>query len=519
MIQKICKNTLCPKIISYLSMMLFIMTPLIAGVLFCAADGKSLSDIYIPLGGWSDEITYYKQIEGILSHGIPRGYFGYNQSQALYGPFGYWGFLPLIPYAVWGLFFGWTYTSPIYANIFVCILAFIFIYFALNPSKKWCLSFSLFWLCFQFLNRHVLSGAIEATLLLPLLIIVILGEYLLSDKFRKQNQLNRRKENCFIVICTIIIFFMTVLRPYYAVFYLIPFWAVIKNKQKAGIITIPMAALMSIVCFVLYKQYTCAAYFDDVILLDDMLAGGIIGILNKIASDTVLIAKFIWYGIRYRDIPGWYYLYLFVELAIMLIVCVARWIKKEAAPKMYIVTLIGNGLILLSIILLFTIVVGGRHILPLIVVNAVLLLTETHINIGWLLACIGISCSLLAGEREPLPYRQEEYVEWMEKLEDVFSEYMEVTDTLSYDNVVAMPVSGNSMMDSSKEAVTYYGYLYAVPAGMGVSLDFWEMYEEPENIKAKYILTHPDAQIRVKLEEIGMKCVLEMNELVLYIRE
>lgn len=518
MFQKACEKISWKKVISFLGVILFLLTPLLAGCLLCAKDGKTLADIYIPLGGWSDEITYYKQIESILSHGIPRGYFGYNQSQALYGPFGYWGFLPLIPYVIWGVFFGWTYTSPIYANIFFCVLAFAFIYFVLKPNKMWCFSFSVFWIFFQFFNRHVLSGAIEASLTLQLVIVVVLGECLLSDKIGARMKLSRRKENLLIVVCTTIIFFMTVLRPYYAVFYLIPFWAVIKSKQKAGIITVPLTALFSLILFVLYKKYTCAAYFDDVIHMDEMLAGGVAGFFTKIASDIVELCKYIWYGFRYEDVPGWYYLFWFVELGIMLFVCIFRWVKKKSVPRMYVVTLIGNTLILVSIMLLFTLVVGGRHILPLIIVNAILLLTETHISIGGVLGFIGILCTLLAGNNEPLPYADKEYVVWMEHLQEVFAEHMEVTDTLSYDNVVGTPVSGYSREDVSKEAVTYYGYLYAVPAGLGVSIDFWEMYEEPENIKAKYIIVHPDSSIRDRLEEKGMKAVLEMEELVLYVR-
>lgn len=99
--------------------LLFCLTPLISAILFCMMDGKMITDIYIPLGGWSDEITYYKQIEGILSHGMPRGYFGYNQSKALYGSLSVWGLVPLIPYVIWGKIFGWNYCSPIFANIFL----------------------------------------------------------------------------------------------------------------------------------------------------------------------------------------------------------------------------------------------------------------------------------------------------------------------------------------------------------------------------------------------------------------
>ena len=112
------------------------MVPLLSAILFCFRDGKLISDIYIPLGGWSDEITYYKQIEGILAYGMPRGYFGYNQSRALYGSLGVWGLLPLIPYVIFGFFFGWNYCSPIYANILFSMLAFLVIYIFLRPDKK-----------------------------------------------------------------------------------------------------------------------------------------------------------------------------------------------------------------------------------------------------------------------------------------------------------------------------------------------------------------------------------------------
>lgn len=511
MSQAITNKITIGKIVSFAAGVLFILTPLLSGILQCALDGKTLADIYIPLGGWSDEITYYKQIESMVSHGIPRGYFGFNQSKAIWGPFAYWGVLPLIPYVIWGVVFGWTYTSPIYANIFFCILAFAFIYFMLHPDKKWCFSFSLFWLFFQYLNRHILSGVVEASVIQQLVFIVVIGECLLSDKVREKVEITSRKEKILLITCIVFIFFMTVVRPYYAVLYLIPFWAVVRDKNKVGMITVPAVALLSIIVFVIYKKYTCAAYFNDVILVDEMFAEGIKGIGTQIWGDIVELGKYIWYALRYHDAVGWYYIFLFVELFIMLLVVVYGLFKKRAIPRMYVVTLIGNGLILLSIMLLYSLVVGGRHILALIVVNAILLLTETHISIGGGLAVLGILCSLLAGQKEPIPYANKEYVAWLENLKAVFAEHMEVTDQLSYDNVVGMPVSG--------DAVTYYGYLFAVPAGMGVSIDFWEMYEEQGNIKAKYIIAHPNAGVRDRLEAVGMECVVEMDELVLYVRE
>lgn len=513
------KNLSRNKLFHILCMIMFILTPLLSAIVFCAVDGKTIADIYIPLGGWSDEITYYKQIEGMVSYGIPKGYFGYDQSKAVYGPFGYWGILPLIPYAIWGVLFGWTYSSLIYANIFYCVIAFAFIYFFLRPNKKWCLSFAAFWCCFQFLIRHILSGAIEAFMIQLLVFVFVIGECLLSEKVRAKMNLTPLKDTVLIVICTGIVFFMTVIRPYYAVFYLIPFWVVIQKKKIKGIITVPLVALLSMICFVLYKEYFCAAYFDDVIRIEDMLSGGIMGIFTMLFNNTLQIFKYVWYALRYYDVTGWYYSYLFVEWAIMFLACLYNAFRKKVLPKMYIVALVGEILIVISIMLLFTMVVGGRHILTLIVANAVILITETHIGIGGILALVGILCTLLSGKNEPLPYADDEYVAWMETLEEVFAEHMVVTDELSYDNVIGMPVRDKSREDGTTDTVTYYGYLYAVPAGIGVSLDYDYVYEDPENVKAKYVLAHPDGMIRLKLEEMGMKCVVEMDELVLYMRE
>lgn len=499
---------------------LFLLTPLISGILFCAMDGKTLADIYIPLGGWSDEITYYKQIEGMVSHGSPIGYSGYNQSRAAFGPYAYWGVLPLIPYAIWGHIFGWTYTSPIYANIFFCVLAFALIYVFLRPSKKCCLAFSVFWITFEYLNRHVLSGVVEASVVQQLVLVIVLGELLLSDKVGAKQMLSQKKENVIVIICTALVFFMTVVRPYYAVFYLIPFWSVAKRRNKVGIVAVPVAAFLSLVVFFLYKEYFCAAYFGEVILTDVIMGpDGIRGILRHIVSDIVEIAKYIWYGIRYYDAVGWYYLLLLAELASMLGVCIYRGCRKKSIPKIYVVSLIGSTLILLSMMILYDLPTGGRHILAILVVNALILLVESHEGFCILLGGIGVLCTIFAGRREPIPYIEPEYAQWMEELEVLFAEKVQLTDELSYDNVVTLPVSDTSATDMQKKVGVYYGLMYAMPAGMGVSGDEERIYDNPENVKAKYILVHPDGMVRQKLEAMGMVCIMEQEEFALYARE
>lgn len=499
----------------------FILTPLFSAILFCLKDGQSINDIYIPLGGWSDEITYYKQIEGILSHGMPKGFFGYNQSRALYGPLSVWGIIPLIPYIIWGFIFGWNYVSPIYANIFFGILAMTGIYFILRPRKKTMAALSLFWFCNQFLNRYVLSGVIEASVMMQLVFVIACGEYLLSDRIRSRKNRNftPHRDNVVMILCTALISFMTLARPYFAVLYLIPLWKGLQDKKKALVISLPLVALATIALFFVNNHYFCSTYFSNVLSLEHLGSNGIGGIFSLIFQSFVEIIKLIWYAIRYKGSGvGWYYLLLGTELLVMLITCIYRTLKKRPVPPLYVATLIGNVLILLSIIILYDLGVGARHILALIVANMILLLIEGNGYFGILLSGICLFSLYQTWGADALPYRTDAYVEYMTELENDFADVITVTNKLSYDNVVAMPTADHSAQNPDSGVCTYYGILFAMPSGVGISLDFEDFYENPDNLKAGYILVHRDGQIRHTLEKIGMKCVYEKEELMLYKR-
>jgi hypothetical protein len=58
--------------------------------------------------------------------------------------------------------------------------------------------------------------------------------------------------------------------------------------------------------------------------------------------------------------------------------------------------------------------------------------------------------------------------------------------------------------------------MFALPSGLGVSLDFEDFYEDPDNIKAGYVLVHPQGKIRDMLEKMGMECIIEEKDYLLY---
>ncbi len=498
----------------------FVSIPLIAAALFCLKDGKAINDVYIPLGGWSDEITYYKQIEGILSYGLPRGYFGYNQSKALYGPFGVWGIIPLIPYVIWGFLFGWNYTSPIYANIFFCMLALFILYLLIHPKKNWMIIFSIFWICNQFLNRYLLSGVIEASIIAQLLTVTALGTYLLSDVIRHESrQAHPLSDGTALVLCTLLICFMSLERPYFEVLFLIPLWKAIKDRRKTWIALLPIIAIVTLALFFLNNHYFCSTYFTNIFSAQSILDGGFSGIIYRIFSNMIEIARLIWYAVRYKGMGvGWYYLLLFLELFSMIVVCVYRLLTHRKLPPMYLITLIGNVLILLSLIIMYDLGVGARHILALIVANSITLIIETRLPVNALLALVCCFSIIQTGSADAIPYRNDDYANYMIQLKEEFSKVVSVSDDISYDNVVAMPTADSSASNPGQSVCTYYGLMFAMPSGVGISLDFEDFYETPENIKAGYILVHPDGTIREKLESWGMHRVYQNDELMLYAR-
>ena len=112
-----------------LTAFLMALVPIACCIVTCAIDGKGVNDVYIPSSTWNDGLYYYKLVEAILEHGFPGGYYGYNESHALALSFGAWSPVLLLPWVIWGAFFGWSLMSPVICNIVLMSLAvFIFTY-------------------------------------------------------------------------------------------------------------------------------------------------------------------------------------------------------------------------------------------------------------------------------------------------------------------------------------------------------------------------------------------------------
>ena len=69
---------------------------------------------------WNDDVLYYKQLASVLKYGYPKGFFGYNESQASIGAFGAWSPALFYIYAVPAWAIGIRPNMVLLCNIFLC---------------------------------------------------------------------------------------------------------------------------------------------------------------------------------------------------------------------------------------------------------------------------------------------------------------------------------------------------------------------------------------------------------------
>lgn len=89
-----------------------------------------------PMPQWNDEAAYYALIKTWLSTGMPYGYWGFEGGHAIVGTGSAWSPAILFPYALFGMMFGWNYSSVAIANVvFLCIVNALML-LLLKPEKK-----------------------------------------------------------------------------------------------------------------------------------------------------------------------------------------------------------------------------------------------------------------------------------------------------------------------------------------------------------------------------------------------
>ena len=91
----------------------------------------------LPMPMWNDEGAYYELIKTWLATGQPLGYWGFDGGHAIVGTGSAWSPAILFPYALFGMMFGWNYSSAFYANILFLTLAQVLFILLVKPETKY----------------------------------------------------------------------------------------------------------------------------------------------------------------------------------------------------------------------------------------------------------------------------------------------------------------------------------------------------------------------------------------------
>ena len=497
--------------------------PFLCCAAYCLKTDNLISDLYLPAGLWNDDIIYYKEVEGIVHYGIPQGYFGYSDTHALVGSFSVWSPMLLVPWSIWGLFFGWNYMSPIWCNIVMMMLGMGFFAFLAKPNKKQVFWLSVFYALFIRLTRYALSAHVESTVYFMVMLLMALVFYLRRKDARQKPAL---------IAMIVITMVLTWMRPYYIIFLAVPGYYLVKKNRKNSWVMAAVTIVTAGVCFLISK-YLCAAYLDGGTLFDTEFItrffthGFLSGVKNVLyilleGCDTFMkyLGSAISTGHSFGENAGISFAIVFVGFVYKLVIAVREKDKETTLRYGYWTSFF--VIMFLAIIFIFRISSGQKHLLGFTVIG-ILLLAMDGLSEGkmWMIALMYsylFVMMTLDSTSWDIPYDMEGAVHAeLQAGEEVLHKEIQIKEGgPSYDNTIIWVFD-----DVVNEEYVYsrWQMLYALPPGMGINMCLFDKIESDfSNIQSKYIFTVPGGHTEKHLKELGARKLVEYGGCVIYER-
>ncbi len=309
--------------VTMIKALLLALLPLVCCVVYCASQGKTIGQVYLPGSEWNDELFYYKQVEGIVKYGYPYGYFGFNESHALKLSFAAWSPVLVWPWILWGLVFGWNLMSPVLCNIFLMMLCCFLFVWLVKPTWRQLGILTLLFSLYTPFVRYMLSVMPE----------VICFSMLITFYSLAVNYLNKEKAYK-LVLLFVLAGVMTLMRPYMLLFLLLPacFW--VKRKGWKGLAGSCLVMVLVLGMYAGIKHYLGAEYFAPLFFTDWVEAffergvfGGIRFTLGKLIRMGRDFAGHTVQGFRTGLASGAYFAGYLVMLCVLCVQSLRDWFR------------------------------------------------------------------------------------------------------------------------------------------------------------------------------------------------
>ena len=476
--------------ITMLKAVLMALLPVACCLVRTAAEGRSIGQVYLPSSEWNDELFYFKQVEGIVNYGFPRGYFGFNESHALQLSFAAWSPVLVFPWILWGLLFGWNLMSPVICNIvLLTITMFVFVWLV-KPTWKQLGVLTVLFSLYSLFVRYMLSGMPEV-ICFSLLILF----YGLAMNYLKKESRGR------LIAMFVISVLLTLMRPYMLLFLALACYFWICRSKKAGWIGSVLVMAATGIVYALIKHFLGAEYFTPLFYTDwittfftDGIGAGFRNFFGTLHWKGVEFYRHCIEGVRNGLASGAFFDGYLVVLLILLVQSFLDFRKLRRAKRAertvmepedknvrelqnqltievhFVLSLIA---MLFAHLLMYKMVEGSKHFLTFIAAGIfiVSMLETKYYKKAVLLGAAFLYLYSFKAE-EPydyqIPYVTEERQEQVEYWQQIFSENLtlDTEQVPNYGNVVIWTF-GDDTPDGNRNL--QWQLLYSVPKGFGIS--------------------------------------------------
>lgn len=511
--------------VTLLKAMLLAALPFLCCALRVCLDGETISSVWLPGSEWNDELFYYKQVESILELGFPYGFFGFNESQARVLSFAAWSPVLVLPWLFWGLLFGWNLMSPIWCNIVFLGIVFFLYVCLVKPAWKQ-LGLTALLLCFFTpMWRYALSGMPE---------VLCMGSVILF--YGVAHRYLKTKRPGTLAALFVLAGLMTLMRPYFLLFLLLPAWFWMKRSRWVGLVG---SGLVTALVFGLYlgiNRYLGAAYFAPLFFTDWLeafftggIGRGVYATVGKLYRMGEQFLRYTFEGFRSGLYAGTFfgvYGAAFLVLAVQSLrdyAAVRRERREDTSSRLVLQAhlLFCYVAMFFAILLMYKLTEGSRHLLTFVAAGIFLIggMPTIYYKKVTLLG-VTLAFLFLVKPQDPIvfqiPYGDEAAKTQYAAEKACFDQelILETEEVPTFDNVVIWVVSDR--VDGTEKMVNWQA-LYGLPVGYGISCcqgDF--CLENLEQLKSKYLLTVPGGSLDEALAGWGRREVMRDERVVLY---
>lgn len=461
-----------------------------------------LWQVWMPPNIDNDEVIYNRQVVSVIAHGGPLGYFGYNEGTADIGRYGAWGPVLIWVYGLAGRLFGASVNTMFWCNVLFLALGVVVFTIAarLNIDQQILCYGGL--VCLWMPLAGSFCGSSEA--LHYMLALVIAGS---------TAALLRGGSHWWLVPAALACGLETIFRPYALLFWAFPLVAVWADKKRRNFC---LGEAIFSFCVALFSMTKLSASYFSGGGMDfgglELLAHGKIGEaivyeMNHAAKELVTVGQ---------DIPRTFVektyfgrgCIIFLMILAVTLVCFVLDRRAHRPSPLKACALGCTGIIALVLVFLYNI--APRHLMLLsILLLASVVVEDAARGLVWL-PVLAVVLLPINAERSTLSTYFDEMGSQITAVETALQERMDARASADpWDNTLAYAYADD----------VFHGYLYALPAGMGIEFDMNTYIADPEKtIYSRYAMVNHGTDAEARLLEDGWQEVISTEDLIVYER-